>query len=407
MSMPKMRGQVPQRKFADSARAARAGTGQRFKKVAGTFDRLKLGDKPIWVRFSPDQLYAQRLYDRETKNIIETGNAENPARQWFEYVSHFVPAKNRPMTCSSGADRQTPCRGCAVRARFYDNIKMREDQTSVKDEEARKNPPVQSSTRYAMAVTVLEKIFEVQVTGKGGAVRKNKDGVVITQNTPAPLSGMTPMKQKETAGEFGRNYHWSFGSMHLSQLASIDADLANSCACCGSHLVATQFTCRGCEGVVYEDPDGIAGADLRSMRETAMKCPHCTEEGFLAPLLSCTGCSTPEEGSIMAFDLRLKLEKDMTDDKKSVVQLVDFRVPDYEKLFDTGTAQRVFELVYEPLDIVAICAPDSLDSQKWCLPEDLQAVDPTYHVKKKEAAAYGSPIHDEPADDPDHMSFDE
>lgn len=410
MNMPRMRGHVPQKKFADAARAARAGSNMgRFKRPDGVFDRLKLGDKPIWMRFSPDQIYAQLLYNKELKALIETGTAEWPARPWFEYTNHFIPVKKRPMICSAGAGRTQPCRGCAIRARHYANIKMREAQTSVKDEEARKNPPAQSATRYAMATTVLEKIFELPVTGQGGKPRKNKEGHDIMQFVPAPLSGLNPMKQKEMQGEFGHNFHWSFGPMHLSQLASIDTDLWNSCASCASPLVATHFNCQECQHTVYVDEGGLSGADLRAMREQSMKCPNCNTEDFLAPLLACTGCENPVEGNLLSFDLRLKLEKDMNDDKKSVVQLVQFRLPEYATLFDAATADRVFTLVYSPLDIVAICAPDSVDAQAWVLPDDLKAVDPSYHLKEKEAGTYGQEgtEPDHAVEDPDQMSFDE
>lgn len=406
MNMPRMRGHVPQKKFADAARAASAGSNRRFKRPDGAFDRLKLGDKPIWVRLSPEQIYAQVLYNKELKALIETGTAEWPARPWFEYTNHFVVSKKRPMICSAGADRKSPCRGCAIRSRFYDNIRDREASTDVKDEEARKHPPIQSATRYAMSCTVLEKIFEMPLMDKNSKPRKSRDGRDLTTFVPAPLSGWTPMKQKEMQGEFGRNFHWSFGPMHLSQLASIDTDLWNTCATCANPLVATHFHCQECDNPVYVEENGVTGADLRSVREQSMRCPNCNNEDFLRPVLSCTGCDNPVEGNILSFDLRLKLEKDMTDDKKSVVQLVQFRLPDYAALFDEETANRVYELVYNPLDVVTIHAPDSLEAQAWVLPDDLKAVDPSYHLKEKEGHAYEG-HEDGVEEDPDQMSFDD
>lgn len=401
MSMPKMRGHLPQKKFADAARAARgAGNGgQRFKRPEGAFNRLKLSDKPTWIRFSPDQLYAQQLYDRDAKMIIETGTPDYPARPWFEHVGHFVIATKRPISCSSGPDRMQPCRGCAIRKHFFDHIK----DMDVERGDKRPEPPVQVSTRYSMACTVLEKIFEMPVLDKKGQPKKNKDGVTMTNYVPAPLSGFTPMQQKANPGEFGMNFHWGFGPMHLSQLASIDTDLWNSCANCAEPLMAVAFNCADCGHVVYTDDTGVTGADLRTMREQSMKCPHCSHEGYTLPDLRCTGCESPAEGNLLSFDLRLKLEKDMNDDKKSVIQLVQFRLPDYEALAATiqgANANRIFEMVYAPLDVVAINAPDSIEAQAWSLPDGLKDIDPSYHLVKKEAAPYG---HVE--EDPDQMSF--
>lgn len=411
---PRTRGHIPQKKFADQAKAARAAnTSQRGQRVEGKFDRLILTTKPIWVRFSPEQLYEQMLYNKEEKKVIQTGTEEWPARPWYEYKTHFVVATERPHTCSSGPYRGEPCRGCSIRANFFEQ--QRQQRADIKektgiDSKEKKEPPVQESVRYGMAVTCLEKIFEMPVIGKGGKVRTNKDGKELINFVPAPNSGFDPKKIKETSGELGHNFHWSFGPVHLGNLSSIDQTLWNSCASCASALMATQFSCAECGGIAYEDETGITGTDLRSLRETVLKCPHCAHEGFGIPVLLCTGCENPVEGSILAFDLRLRLDyPDPTDKKKSTVVLEEFRLPEYEKLFPKDAA-RIFEMLYSPLDIPGIFAPEDLASQASAYPEDLKKVAPNLHIelkKRQTSKPYGKDGAEEPAGDQDQMSFDD
>jgi hypothetical protein len=416
MFTPKTRGTVPQRRFADDAKKAKGRTGGgNFKKVEGKFDRLKLGEQPVWLRISPDQLYTQLVWDGEAKEVVEV------TRPWFESVGHFVPGKQRGFNCSAGPHRDQPCRGCAIRAWFFDRLRAKEkeiaektgidprrnkDQGDKKRDDS-KSPPVQASKNFAMGVTVLEKCFEMQAMGKGGKPRTNREGKAITNIVPAPLSGLSPLKRREMPGEFGYNYHYGVGSRELASLANMDMDLWNSCANCAHDLVATEFVCTSCEVVCFDEPSGLRGADLRAMREQEMKCQSCGHEGPLNPVLSCSHCENPAEGSILAFDLRLKKVK--LDDNSSQLSLEEFRVPDYVSLFDDDVANRVSELIMSPLDIPAIFAPDTIEAQAWMLPEDLKAIDPMYHVKnKKTSAAYGSGDGTEgEGGDPDQMQFDE
>lgn len=414
MNMPKMRGHMPQSRFAAAARQARTGFNggpatSNFKRPNGLFDRLTLGDKPIWLRLSPDQVYAQLLYSRDTKQVIETGKPEAngdilyPARPWFEYVTHFVPATKSSFTCSAGADRSQPCRGCAVRAADYDRIRAREEATGVKDAQAREKISVQSSTRYGMAVTVLETILDLPLMDKNNKPRKSKDGRDLMRSVPAPLSGYSPIQMQKMQGPFGKNYHWNFGPMHLSQLGSIDMDLWNYCASCAEPLSAQRFCCAQCGECVYDAGSPVREADLRAMREQAMRCTHCRHEGPVVPVVECA-CGNPMEGNLLTFDLRIRLEKDATDPKKSIIHLVDHRVPDYASMYPAEAANNVYEMVYGPLDIPEIYAPENLDSQARRLPDDLRAVPPDYHLKKKVAKPYGA-TETEEEEDPDQMSF--
>lgn len=396
---PKMRGHMPQKRFADQAKAAKAAsTRSNFKRPDGMFDRLVLGEKPIWVRFAPEQSYHQEVYDRESKSVIEVD------RPWFEHGTHFVPSRKRSMICSSGPRRDQPCRGCAIRAQFYDVLREQEKSTQVRNEEKRKSPPVQAAVRYGMAATCLEKIFHLAATDAKGKVKTNKQGQPIMNYIPAPLSGLPLLQQKSTDGTIGHNFHWSFGSFHLAQLADIDQTLWNHCANCANDLMATQFTCTECNAVVYGDTNGVVGSDLRSVRETNMKCPVCQHEGPTSPILSCTGCETPAEGNLLAFDLQLRVVP--IDDKKSDVKMEKFRLPDYVSLFSSADAERITELVYSPLDIPGIFAPESVDVQAWALSEELKGVGIDYHLKAKNSKPYGT--EDVPADDgdPDQMHFD-
>lgn len=416
-----LRGHTPKQSFSDSARAARAGAGSGgYKQVNGKYDRLKLGDNPIWIRFSPDQLYAQVLWNRELKALITTGTPEHPARQWYETVSHFNKASNRPFNCSSGPARDKPCRGCAVRQSFYDlqdakreadkAAGIEEPESTTGEKRKRPEPPVQVSSKYVMSATVLEKILELPKM-KGGQPQTIKGSdKVVTEFIPGPLSGLNPVKLQGTSGEIGRNYHFGVGPQHLSQLASIDETLWNYCASCANALQAEVFSCVECGAEVFTSDSPLQGEDLGSLRREVFRCGHCQHEGRAVPLVSCTHCDNPIEGDNFAFDLRLKSVKDLEDDKKSTITLVGFRVPDYEKVHGPEVGARLWELVMSPLDIPAIYAPDSVDSQKWALPPALQAVDPSYHLKKKEAVAYGSSAaegKESAGIDPDQMHFDD
>lgn len=396
---PRMRGHMPQKRFSDQAKAAKAAASRgNYKQPDGLFDRLQLGDKPIWLRIAPEQLYQQEIYDRDQKAVVEV------VRPWFESTSHFVPSRKRSFNCSTGAHRNQPCRGCAIRADFYDRLREQEKATEVRDQEKRKNPPIQASTRYAMGVTVLEKIFHLAVTDKNGKVRKNKNGQDIMNWVPAPLSGLPLIKQKGMDGQFAHNFHWGFGTHHLAQLGDMDATLWNYCANCASELMAVGFYCTECEALVYSDENGVTEADLRSVRETEMKCPNCAHEGFTVPELTCTGCDTPEEGSILVFDLQIRAVP--IDDKKTNLSMEKFRMPDYIGLFDADTAERVTELVYNPLDIAAIYAPDSVDRQAFSLPDELKAISPSYHLEEKTSQPYGEGDGTADDGDADQVNFD-
>lgn len=412
MFSPRTRGLNSQKKFADSAKAAKAAQarGNFGGIVKGKFDRLILGEKSIWLRIAPEQSFCQKLYDKHLKKVIETGTEEHPARPWFEFKTHYVVSTKRPHNCSSGPERDSACRGCANRAMFFDNQRAKREkikESTGMDVKEKADPPVQESTRYAMPVTVLEKIFEMEVLDNKGKARTNKEGKPITNSVPAPLSGLNPQKQKEKGGEFGHNYHWAFGPVHLGHLSTIDTMLWNSCASCASALMAVEFSCPECEQVMYQDDNGVTGTELKELRETVLKCPHCGCEKEGIPNLICTGCDNPVEGSILAFDLRLHLEYDEEDDKKSTIILDEFRLPNYEKYYDAKTAERVYELLYSPLDIVLIFAPEDVSSQAFAYPEDLKKTNPTYHIdakkKRKDAEPYGAETEGE--GDPDQMPF--
>jgi len=418
-----LRGHTPKQSFSDSARAARAGAGGGgFKQIEGQYDRLKLGDNPIWLRFSPDQLYAQVLWHRELKALITTGTPEHPARQWFEAVTHYCKAGNRPFNCSSGPARDKPCRGCATRKKFYDLLDAKREAAKAAGEEEetevteagtkrkRPEPPVQISSKFVMSVTVLEKILELPKM-KGGQPQMAKDsGKAITEFIPGPLAGLSPVKLQGAQGEIGRNYHFGVGPQHLSQLGAIDETLWNYCASCAHELQASTFVCAQCDTEVFKHDGVFTGEDLSTMRKEVFRCGNCQYEGKAIPIVECTHCENPVEGSNFAFDLRLKSVKDPEDDKKSTIQLVGIRLPDYEKHYGPVAGERLWGLVMTPLDIPAIYAPDSVDRQKWALPADLQAIDPSYHLAKKEAVAYGSDAANgkaAEAADPDQMMFDD
>jgi hypothetical protein len=408
MYTSKLRGNTAPKFYTEAKKAKKNSGGGSFPQVAGRNDRLKLGAEPIWLRFSPDQIYNQLVWDSSSASVIEV------VRPWFESVSHFIPSRNRGFNCSAGAHRDQACRGCATRAWFYDKLRAKEksiaEQTGVdprrdKENKEKSSPPVQASKVFAMSATVLEKCITRPLMS-GGKARTDRNGNTIMQTVPAPLSGLPLIERKKADGVFGHNYHYGFGQRALASLGNIDADLWNSCANCASDLVAREFMCAECGTVCFDEPDGVSGSDLRGMREQEVKCQACGHEGGLVPALACTGCENPAEGSLLAFDLRLRAVK--IDDTNTQIELVEFRVPDYMSIYpDATTAERVCELVMSPLDIPAIYAPDNIERQNYAMPDDLKQIDAMYHCKKKSSAAYGSADDEGEGGDPNQMRFND
>lgn len=329
--------------------------------VEGFFDRLVLDSNPLWVRIHPQQ-YTYNVYNKESKQIEQTTTL------FYEFIQHYMAANRRMWVCSSGPGRDLPCYGCAIRNKFYDTQRATEESTGVKERGV--FPPVSSSSRFSLSLTVLEDFFALPLLNDDGTVRKTKKGDPIINWTPGPQLDLKTRKavaaNKEIQKSLGRNLHWSIGPEHLSVLADIEEELRCMDVRTGTPLVLTRATCAACGGEPFDGYYGVTGADLAVARQEFPVCPACGEEGTIVPEYENDGV----EGSLLTFDLQLKVIK--PSDTSSVLQLSGFRC---QKDFSGNEA--LMALLAKPLDIMKIQAPTSVDSQAKLLGPIANTYNPT------------------------------
>lgn len=361
-------------RFGDQAKGRTKPGGGSF--VAGSFDQFKPGEIALWVRLVNPK-YSQQVWDRELKEVVEKTD-----QQWWEYISHYVPSigpRGTAFTCSAGPYRSKPCYGDAIRRDFYDKKSEREAISGTKEELW---APVGASSKFAIPLVTLEKIYQVPITDNTGAVRKSrKTGKPLTRNTPAPLIEQGMPKGATFPSVFGLKAHWSVGRQHLGKLGNYDDTLRNQCASCGEHLYSTRVVCPVCETDLLEVGEPLTGEDLVQVRAAGFTCAACSSyEGPATVLVECP-CGTPEEGDLFSFELRIKatpIEGSMAKD----LEIVGVRVPDPKK----ATYDEVVKMLNNPLDIPKIFSGDSLEIQRAKLGDMAKGVDPS---SVKSAAAYG------------------
>lgn len=355
---------------------------QNSKRPDGIFDRLFLGEVPLWVNISPFSSYKQQVYDRNIKEVIETETT------WFEYKKHWVP-KNKGRTtkngrkvdmdfiCSCGPFKDQPCWGCSYVHNFWEKVRKIEEEKGFRPEG---KPGVSTIPSFALAVTLMERVYKIRQVDSSGRPKKRQDGTPVYNHLPEPVA-LQDFKPEELAmydSFIGQRLHWSLGSRELDALIKVDDDLQNKCVECADEMVSGIIVCPSCETSV-ELAKPVMGIDLTMERSKVRACTNCGDKVQFVPLIECSSCGCTQGGSLTSFDLRLQREK-IGD--TYATKVVSVRVPGFD---DEATNARVLELIEHPLDLEAIFAPTRLDSQKFILGEDYtHNLTADLHVKNKE-----------------------
>jgi len=355
-SFMKLRGNAGSARFGRKTPAGAPADNQnrgkgRNRIPDGKFEHWWPGDTAIWLNISPFQIYKQKVYDRDSRSVIEVETT------WFEYRNHYIPEKRRSFICSAGVHRTEPCYGCARRQQHWDWLDQKEKETGVRPNKA---PDVSHGTQFGLGITIMETVFAVPKTNPDGSVKKKANGEPIFRYVPEPLHTDTGAAYPTS---FGHRAHWSVGVEQRDQLLEWDTDLRNRCGSCAGHLVVTRRICPGCEAVVAL-PQPASGEDISQLRAKHFKCRDCgyADEWVLG--YECPDCGEPREGGLTQFDLRIKRTKI---GEKWALRLVEIRVP--------SSDEEVRKLMENPLNLVQIFTPDPLEAQKALLGDKAKGLD--------------------------------
>jgi hypothetical protein len=203
----------------------------------------------------------------------------------------------------------------------------------------------------------MENYVQTTLLDKQGKPRMTRAGQPITQWVPATSLGKAA---EGLPSKLGHPLHWSMGPEHLQMLADFDNNLRVVSATTGTPLVAVGLRCGSCESVLGEYPGGVRGEDLLALRQEVVGCPACGEH---APGLP-TYIANEPEGSITAVNLRVKATK--IGDRKTVLGLTETSI----------RTQALDEFLPTMLDIPAIFAPSTLDTQTFMLGDMAKTINP-------------------------------
>lgn len=328
------------------------GITKRVKDVAGGggltpgyYDSLRLDDAAIWLRIHPEQLYEQTVYERDAKAIVEV------MYPWYQTEQHWVSSMNGGrggvVPCSSGPEKAEDCLGCDVDSLFWD---WRRDFISAKGFKPEQGSPAGRTTRYTTSVVVAENFYRVPVLTNEGRPRMSKKGKPIFNDVPGPQLARGKRTGDST---FGKKLHWGFGVANRTQLFDMNKQLMGSCGSCASDLVAVGIKCPECATTLqFEDPE-VGWQELAEIREETNQCEDCGYSGHFLVDYECSNdeCKDPKEGSILSFELQLRLRKGANNARDLILE--DFRMP--------TEGERMEELLKEPMDIVKIKTPHEMN----------------------------------------------
>jgi hypothetical protein len=348
-------------RFGDQRRTpskeSQGGGAPRSRIPDGKFDSWWPTEKAIWINISPHQGYRQHVYDRELREVVETETT------WFEYYSHWVPARQRKFICSCGVHRNKPCYGCARRQYHWDRMDAVEAEKGFRPKDL---PDVGRAVNFGLGITIMEEIYTIPKQNKDGTPHRTKAGKPIYKHIAAPLAELEEGSGVNYPTQFGHRAHWSLGLGQRDQLLAWDDTLRGRCGHCASHLFAIARVCPDCEAVVKEAKP-IKGVDLSEYRAKEFRCKACTYQGAWSVQYACPDCGSAAEGGLTQFDLRIRKVK-MTD--KSVLELLEIRVP--------SSDEAVQKLIMTPLHLEEIFTPDSLEIQKMILGDKATGIDPAH-----------------------------
>lgn len=372
---PTRGGQKPGGSFGSKAKkvanAAKSGGqgGQKFPK--GMFNELRLREQAVWL-YIPEQSYDNKYYDKESKEVIEE------TLPWYIWKTHFFRGGKNPkgssFVCSSGPHKSKPCYGCAKRKEYFDKLNAQRDELRQRGMEGVKlsvQPPVSEAQRNTFSVVVTDPIAEVPVLDSKGAQRRNKNQEPITNSIPVPFLEQHLRDKYPTKD--GENYYLSVGVNDLAQLGQIDDELRTVCANCAEDLMGIGMKCPQCEVVLAEWEDPVTGEDLSQAMHGKANCNNCGYSGQMDIMLF-SECENPEPGSLFSFEVRLSSSK--TSENNHVLNLVEFRVPQLTEYHQS--------LISSPLDVISICKPASLETQKDKMGQVAEGLDPSLGVMHAE-----------------------
>lgn len=338
------------------------GGGQRSKFPEGMFEHFYAGPIPIWINISPNQSFTQEVYDRATKEVIETTTT------WWESTKHYCafnvgaygPDKKplpKDFRCSSGAYKACPCWGCVLIQQHWDKMNAIEEKTGVRPGT---KPPVGRIPQYAFGITIMENMYSIPMLDGNGKIRKDKKGRVLFRHTPAPRAeeeqeAATLMRCTVTKGH---RAHWELGSQELGYLLEQDNNMRKYCGNCASDMYCSTMICPGCE-TPHNLKSRVSKTDLDLEVQKTRTCSLCGEKGSFVPVYECDDCGVPVEGALTAFDIRVRRIQSGTN---YILEIVGIRVPGVpdstQEDFD-----RIRGMIQNPLKVNEIYAPTDLPRQ--------------------------------------------
>lgn len=322
------------------------------KRVDGQYDRLRLQDAAVWVRIHPNQEYTQVIYDRDEQAVIEATNL------WYRTESHWVQALNGgrgmvvPCTREPGESLDdSECDLCRLNGIYWNWVRATEDITGVRPKQG---SPAGNSSRDTISLVVVEDIYGVPLRESSGAIRKGRTGRPIVNEEPAPF---VPRDERKNLKGFGKKMYLDLSMTHRNQLLEINDRMRCHCAKCAGELMLLAISCEECGEVIqdYSEDPVVEWTEIREITNSERTCSSCRHSGIVAPIHACMedDCDGDTPGSILDFELRLRLQQDA--EKRTSLVLERHRVPTEDA--------RIEKLLETPLDIEAIKEGRPLDDR--------------------------------------------
>ena len=366
--------------------------GSGGQRTVGLYDSYYPKMPRLWISLCPTQRWVSEFYDKQAKEVV-TLEAE-----YLAYVMH--KAKHNRFVCSSTAHQNKPCYGCSERRRFYvKRDEVRAELGHTPDEY--KNAPLMSLQQFSLSLTILEEMGEfpkvAERNGVNEIVKSRKDAIIYDW-VPTRLMKGVKVGGKDVeprAKSFGHRFHWSFGPDHLTALIAENEVLSTHCANCASPLSALYGQCRSqlhdgesfdaegnpiledCGHIVLDEP--IPHDALFEVSQAMHDCANCGETDKLDYGYCCDNCGLETRpGSIFDFELQIGA----TGPEDHTPKVYGFRPrQDYSKI--SGYE----ELIYKPLDLKEIHAPEKLQWQLNRLPEHRRKLaSPDAHIRQGDNA---------------------
>ncbi len=382
------------------AKHSRPQQGERgtFVPITGKFDNWYPEEHPTWVSICPNQQWTYEFYNKSEREVVTL------TTEYLQVKEHYVGFNKRRFNCSAGAHKDKECYGCSERKAFYNRRdEMQNSGIPIDDSEM---PPISEYSKYALSITLLEMVGEyTKLDAATGQPKKSGKGKTYTHFMAARVG--TRLKLKPKATFFGKRFHWSFSHEQLTALAAINDQLSTHCANCAEGLTAVLACCSQCAEPLEEwmyanvpknelgqnltDENGndqdpfVAHEHLLEDKAVAYTCGACgfkgidDEDKVVPPLYTyICPCSDPVEGNLLSFELHLGSVK--LSGNKNVPTLAGFRVRQARPQLEGAE-----ELIFVPLDLAAIYAPDKLSEQlKLINPNRRTLATPNAHLEEHE-----------------------